>query len=225
MSDGFIDPYLYLGTQVLRNKLDIRDADELDRAERNLVRTRNREGVPRGNFDLAHLKAIHHHLFQDVYDWAGQVRTLEISKGPSSFMFRQFIESGMADVHSRLVKSRFLSGLGRDDFAREAGKIIGDVNHIHPFREGNGRTQALYLKQLSAQAGHPLDLTQIGRKAWIEASIAANRADYDLMGEAIRKALERDERAKTMDDYWNQKAKERAPEKQPKRDKDRDRNR
>lgn len=75
------DPYLYPGTTVLRNKLGLRDAAVLDRAERNLVRLRHREGVPRGAFDLEHLRAIHRHLFQDLYDWAGELRTVEVAKG------------------------------------------------------------------------------------------------------------------------------------------------
>lgn len=185
------DPYVYPGTAVLKNKLDLRDPEELDRAERRLVQTRIQEGAPAGRFDLAHLRAIHRHLFQDVYEWAGELRTLEISKGGSQFQFRQYIETGMADVHRRLEASSFLRGLNRADFAREAGKIIGDVNYVHPFREGNGRTQALYLQQLAAQAGHKLDLTQIDPQGWVGGSIASHRGGYDRLGEVIARALER----------------------------------
>jgi cell filamentation protein, protein adenylyltransferase len=68
----------------------------------------------------------------------------------------------MADVHRRLTQSGFLKGLNPDDFAQQAGVIMGDVNYVHPFREGNGRTHAQFLKQLAAQAGHALDLRRIG---------------------------------------------------------------
>ena len=85
MSD---DPYVYPGTNVLKNKLGLHDADALDRAERGLVRLRIQEGAPTGEFDLAHLRTIHRHLFQDVYDWAGELRTLEISKDGNQFQFR-----------------------------------------------------------------------------------------------------------------------------------------
>jgi cell filamentation protein len=71
----------------------------------------------------------------------------------------------------------------------EAGRIIGDVNYVHPFREGNGRTQLQYLKQLSERAGHPLDLTRIDPAGWIEASKEAHKARYDLMGRVIAAAL------------------------------------
>jgi cell filamentation protein len=155
------DPYVYPGTTVLKNKLGIRDADLLDLAERRYSTSRARQGMPTGNFDLKHLRAIHRHLFQDIYEWAGEIRTVEISKGESQFQFRQYIETGMADVHRRLVIANFLTGLDEAQFVKEAATIIGDVNYVHPFREGNGRTQLHYLKQLASRAGHPLDLTKI----------------------------------------------------------------
>ncbi|RYE61583.1 MAG: cell division protein, partial [Oxalobacteraceae bacterium] len=100
MSD---DPYVYPGTRLLRNKFDIRDAAVLDLAERRYSTIRSIQKIPTGDFDLKHLRAIHRHLFQDVYDWAGEIRTVEISKGSSQFQFRQYIETGMADVHRRIT--------------------------------------------------------------------------------------------------------------------------
>jgi cell filamentation protein len=82
-----------------------------------------------------------------------------------------------------------LQRLPAAEFAREAGIIMGDVNYVHPFREGNGRTQAQYLKQLATQAGHPLDLRRIDAKAWIEASKVSHAADYSLMTEVIQRAI------------------------------------
>lgn len=183
------DPYVYPGTNVLRNRLGIADARKLDRIERRLVGDRIAEGVPVGTFDLAHLRAIHRHLFQDIYDWAGELRTVEIFKGGNQFQFRQYIPTGMADVHRRLTRAGFLKRLPAGEFAREAGIIIGDINYIHPFREGNGRTQAQYLKQLAEQAGHMLDLRRINAELWIDASKASHATDYSLMADVIRKAI------------------------------------
>ena len=184
-----VDPYVYPGTKTLRNRIGIKDQRKLDRAERRIVLDRIAEGVPRGSFDLAHLRSIHRHLFQDIYDWAGELRTVEIFKGGNQFQFRQYIQTGMADVHRRLTRARFLKRLPANDFAHEAGIIIGDINYIHPFREGNGRTQAEYLKQLAEQAGHPLDLRRIEPAAWIEASKASHAADHKLMAETIQRAI------------------------------------
>ncbi len=183
------DPYVYPGTQVLRNKLGIQDAEALDRAERRFAAQRARMGVPTGDFDLKHLQAIHKHLFQDVYEWAGQVRTVEISKGSSQFQFRQYIETGMADVHRRIAGTNYFKGFSREDFAVKAGTIVGDVNYVHPFREGNGRCQLLYLRQLASRAGLELDLSKIDPKAWLEASRRAHQADYDPMCHAIGQTL------------------------------------
>jgi cell filamentation protein len=186
---GSDDPYVYPGTTTLKNRLGISNAVVLDEAERWMVAQRVAEGIPSGSFDLAHLRAIHRHLFQDIYDWAGEIRTVEISKGAQQFLFRQYIHTGMADIYGRLVRSRFLSGLYRADFAKQAAVILGDVNFVHPFREGNGRTQLQYLKLLAAKAGHPLDLSRIDTKRWIEASQISHAADYDLMAQLIAEAI------------------------------------
>ncbi len=180
------DDYLYPGTSVLRNNLGTKDADQLEYAEIKFVTQRILAGVPDGKFDLNHLQSIHKHLFQDVYEWAGEIRTVEISKGGNQFMFLKFLQSGMADVHARLVKARYLHSLGASEFARRAGEIMGDVNYAHPFREGNGRTQLQYLKKLAEQAGHSLDLSKLGPEQWINASKEAHFARYDAMAQAIR---------------------------------------
>ena len=192
MGEGYLDPYFYPDAPVLRNRLNIKVAAALEIAEREIVVQRMRQGaVPTGEFDLAHLQNIHRYLFQDVYDWAGRVRTVEMNKGGSQFLFRKFIVAGMENTHLRLVRTNFLRGLTADKFADEAGLIMGDVNHVHPFREGNGRTQLQYLKQLGKRAGHEIDLTQLDRPAglWIDASIASQDGNYGLMTRLIRNAI------------------------------------
>ena len=190
--------YKYPGTDTLRNHFGIRDPRKLERAENTCFQERVRQGVPRGNFDLDHLKAIHRHLFQDVYPWAGEIRRTDISKG-SWFHPHQRIELGMADVHKRLTQQNFLKGLDRKEFAAQAGQIMGDVNHCHPFREGNGRAQLQYLKQLGAQAGHSIDLTRLEPKEWIEASIDASQAKYEKMARCIEKARTPHHQARSWD--------------------------
>ena len=174
---------------VLRNRLNIRAAPTLEAAERQLVAQRLLEPVPGGDFDLAHLKAIHRHLFQDVYAWAGEIRTVEIAKGESRFQPRRFIATGMADIHRRIVAAGYFKGSGPDRFAEGAGPVLGDVNHVHPFREGNGRTQLQYLKQLAERAGHAIDLTRIDGAAWLDASLRSNAGDHAATTRCIRQAL------------------------------------
>jgi cell filamentation protein len=185
------DPYLYPGLRVLRNLARIADEAELDTFERQMANQRAAEGVPSGAFDLAHLRAIHRQLFQDIYDWAGEIRTVEISKDGHQFQFRRYIETGMADVHRRLVAAGFLTGLDVPQFAERAGEIIGDINYVHPFREGNGRTQMQYLRLLADRAGHPIDLTRLDRDAWMAASRSAHRGDYAGMAAQIARVARR----------------------------------
>ena len=174
---------------VLRNRLGIRDTPTLDAAERQFVAQRLLEPVPTGDFDLDHLKAIHRHLFQDIYAWAGDIRTVEIAKGESRFQPMRFIATGMADIHRRLESKGYFRGSGPDEFADGAGPVLGDVNHVHPFREGNGRTQLQYLKQLAERAGHAIDLTHIDRATWLEASRQSNEGDHATIAHCIRQAL------------------------------------
>ena len=183
------DPYLYARSSVLKNKLGLKDADALDYAEREIVAQRAAQGIPTGQFDLSHLRAIHRHLFQDLYAWAGEIRTVEIGKGGSQFQFCRLIEIGMADVHRRLVTANYLRGLAPADFATIAGEIIGDINYVHPFREGNGRTQMFYLRSLAAQAGHELRLRKINPERWMAGSRAAHNADYSLLSAELAQAL------------------------------------
>jgi len=186
---GFDAIYCYPGTHILINRLGLLDADQLDLVERRIVVQRLAEGPPSGDFDLAHLRAIHRHLFQDIYDWAGELREVEIAKGGHGFMPRRFIATGMFDVHDRIVRADGLRGLDAEGFARAAGEIIGDVNHIHPFREGNGRTQIEYLRQLAARGGHAIDVRRLNGERWYAASRAAHLADYAPMAAAIGTAI------------------------------------
>jgi|CXWL01.1.fsa_nt_gi cell filamentation protein len=183
------DPYVDPATGLLRNKLNISDQAAFDRAERRLVAQRYAEGAPSGGFDLAHLRAIHRHLFQDVFDWAGELRTVEIAKGDTAFQPLRFLEVGMADVHRRLAARNFLVGLDSDQFASAVASIVGDINHAHPFREGNGRAQLVYLKLLATQAGHRLDLRRIRGPEWMVASRAAHLGDYAPIAASIRAAI------------------------------------
>ena len=95
----------------------------------------------------------------------------------------------MADVHRRVVAAEYFQGMNPEAFADGAGPVLGDVNHVHPFREGNGRTQLQYVKQLSQRAGYGLDLTRLDREAWMEASRQSNLGNHDAMTHCILQGL------------------------------------
>ena len=184
---------------VLRNKLNLTDAAELDYFEREFVIHRATQDLPTGDFDLAHLRAIHRHLFQDVYDWAGEIRTVEIVKGETQFQVTRCIEMGIADVHRRIVKQDYLRELSSEEFAGRAAEIIGDINHAHPFREGNGRTQLFFYKLLGKRAGHDVDLKRLKHSEWMDASRAAHLGDYNPMARCLRATLTERDRTQTRD--------------------------
>lgn len=186
------DPYLDKDTGVLRNLLGIKNQAALDEAESSLsfLRTSElREKPVQGSFDLSHLQAIHHRLFCDVYDWAGQLRLVEIQKGNTDFARYVVIESAARQLFGQLAKEQHLHGLDADRFSQRAGHYLGEINVLHPFREGNGRAQREFIAQLAMQAGHPIDWTGISQAEMVHASIAAYNTDAAELAGLIRRAL------------------------------------
>jgi cell filamentation protein len=183
------DPYVYPGTSVLINKLDLQDQSELDRFERLMVTQRLSEPPPNVDIDYEGYKILHHHLFQDLYDWAGRPRTVDISKGDSHFCRVGFIDSEMEDRFRLIRDERWLRHLPEADFAERAAEHLGEINAIHPFREGNGRTQQLFLEILAKQAGHMVLRERIGPEAWNKASISSFQGDYGALRDVIRDSL------------------------------------
>lgn len=168
-----MDPYLLPGTNVLRNRRNLTDSRALDEYEaiatqRRLIELFQKPAM--GRFDVSHLQKIHRYIFQDVYDWAGQFRTVNISKGGNLFGSAQFIDMALDGILNRLPGESFLQNLDRESFAERCGWYFGEINAIHPFREGNGRTQREFLRQLAAQAGYALDWRRVDRDTMTAAS-------------------------------------------------------
>lgn len=177
---------------VLINKLGIRDAETLDRAERQITATRVDEGVPGGNFSQSHIQSIHHHIFQDVYPWAGKLRTLDISKGGSDFMPHGRLAGGLGHVERLIKGGNFGQGMNHDKFGEYAAKVVSDLNYAHPFRDGNGRTQMQVLNQLTERAGFELATERINPAAWITASKVSHMGSDELLRGAITFAIDPD---------------------------------
>jgi cell filamentation protein len=188
------DPYLDKATGVLRNLLGIGNQAALDKAESSLSFLRSNElsEFPvQGNFDLAHLQAIHQRLFGDVYDWAGQIRQVEIQKGSTAFARQLAIEGAARQLFKLLADERQLKGLDVELFSQRAGHYLGEINVLHPFREGNGRTQREFIRQLAQAAGHRLDWIGITQADMLSASIAAYNGDAKDLTCLIRAGIER----------------------------------
>ena len=173
------DPYADAATGVLRNKLGLTTVADLETAEREITHAALillRESPARPGYDLTHLCAIHRRIFGDIYDWAGQIRTVAISKG-SMFCLPQYIESSAAEIFRTLRAENLLRGLDRDVFTERLAYYLGEINAVHPFRDGNGRAQRALFEQLAHDAGFVLDWQRLDADRNIAASAAVMRGD------------------------------------------------
>lgn len=181
------DPYLDLQHGVLRNRLGITDRAELSRVEAALSAARIGElalqPLP-GGYDLDHLQDFHHYIFGDVYPWAGELRTVSIAKG-GLFCMPEDLDRAAAEVFGRLAADRYLRGRARAAFVDGLTALFAQVNALHPFREGNGRTQRAFLTQLAADAGYRIDWTRLDPTLNVEASRAAQDGDHGLLRKAL----------------------------------------
>lgn len=182
-SPGGADLYLDPASGVLRNLLGITDPVELAQVEAALSASRlvdlERRRLP-GSYDLDHLRAFHRYILGDVYDWAGELRTVSIAKG-SVFCLPQHLVAYAGDVFGRLAAADRLRGLNRDQFIGQAAEFLADVNAMHPFREGNGRTQRAFFSQLAHDAGHHIDWVRMDPVRNNAASAAAHQGDLGPM--------------------------------------------
>jgi len=183
------DPYVYPGTHILKNIEDIKDAAKLEAFETEVVTVRSTSGVPIGNFDAAHYSQIHYHLFQDVYAWAGDYRTIRIAKGGNWFCYPENISAQMTNVFATLESDDYLKNMEQRKFASSAAILLSDLNAIHPFRDGNGRAQLTLLSLLSEKAGHEVNLETLEPKVFLNAMIKSFAGDLDPLKHEIIKML------------------------------------
>jgi cell filamentation protein len=164
---GVVDPYLDPATGLLRNKIGAQTKVALEEAEGDLVFARTAQlmdhPVP-GTGDLRELQEIHRHLFQDVFDWAGQLRTVDMKKnepGSEFFLPVQMIERAAAFAAGDLANDSMLQGLDRERFVERLAFHYDAFNYIHPFREGNGRTQRVFWSRVADEAGWQLNWSSV----------------------------------------------------------------
>lgn len=185
--------YCYPGTNVLINKLNIRNNEILHEAERDYSSVRQAELSNKsvtGDFSLQHLCSIHKHLFQDIYTWAGKIRTVDISKG-TVFCLVQFIDAQFEDLYKKLKMENFLTDItDKKEMSVRLAFYLGELNMIHPFREGNGRTQRVYIEQLCQINGRfEMDFTEVTKEEMLEASVQSANESNDLMEKLIYRCL------------------------------------
>ena len=167
------DAYFWPDSTVLKNKVGLTHAASLRSFEYEATRQRAeqlRAHPLEGRFDTAHYRAIHRHLFQDVYEWAGEYRKVEFSKGSSAFAplktSTHTLESWGEKILGDIAAENHLKGLKKSAFVQRLTHHYGELNFWHPMREGNGRATKEFLFQLAKQAGYALEFQRVGPKTW-----------------------------------------------------------
>lgn len=184
--DGYLDAQHHdptVGQGVLRNLVGATTYDELRHREDTFVgyrgATLRTHGIP-ATYDLAGLQSIHRHLFQDVYEWAGEVRTVSIAKG-RGFVAPDQIESSFAQIADVIRETDQLRTVSPDRYAESLARVYHAVNTVHPFREGNGRTQREFITALAREAGYTVDWQSVPGWANDRASEMARGGDIAPM--------------------------------------------
>ena len=175
--------YCYKGTDTLINKLNIKDAKTLQTFEAKITAAKllslRQKGII-GNFDIEHLKKIHTYLFEDIYPFAGEFRNENIAKGVFRFAEFEYIEPELKRLLQKLKEDNFLANLPKEELANKLAYYLAELNVLHPFREGNGRTIREFIRELALKNGYALNLSKVSPKDFLNASIKSIVDTKDL---------------------------------------------
>lgn len=159
----FVDPYIDPKTGILRNLVGATTYSELRKAEGDIVALSeiSLDNISH-TIDLNELRKIHKNLFNKIYDWAGELRIVNIRKGSEEyFLDYVYLENGAKFVFEELPKENYLRGLEREVFAKRLAYFYEQLNFIHPFREGNGRTQRIFWQRVANETGYKIDWSKV----------------------------------------------------------------
>lgn len=186
-----MDPYFDFAHGVLFNKLGIVESNEFEEVERDLAVIRDAnlkvELLP-GQYDLAHLCEFHRVIFEDIYPWAGNIRTVDISIDATRFCLSQYIESE-ADSIFRDIQNVTDLPRGLEETAEIIATNLGEVNALHPFREGNGRAQRAFFWQFARERGWLIDWHNADAEQNARVSAMAMTKNYKPMIQMIEGLL------------------------------------
>ncbi|WP_010322110.1 YhfG family protein [Marinobacterium stanieri] len=176
------DPYCYPDSNLLINRLNIDNADTLEAAEQALTSlAAGRIEFCPPPYDLAFMCQLHRQLFADLFTWAGKLRTTDIAKGNTLFCTVPRIQPEGDRFFSALADKHWLTEHSRDQLIEALAEACGDLNMVHPFREGNGRTLRLWCDFVIINAGFEVDWESVDREVWMQASIDAALCEFETM--------------------------------------------
>jgi len=187
------ESYCYPKTNILKNKLGIKDDNALTIAEREitslkLLKLFNMPLISEFNFEA--LCKIHKFIFEDIYEWAGLIRRGDfLSKGNSIFCRGPYIAENAKVIFENIIRENNLLGLSKPEFIKRMAYYMGEINALHPFREGNGRTAREFFRQLSLNAKYTLDFSKTEKEELLTADIEAFNGKYDKLINILEKAI------------------------------------
>ncbi len=174
----------YPGTHVLINKLGITDEKELNEVESMLTSSKSAKLFLmelKPDFGFPDYKEIHYQIFNELYDWAGKIRTIPISKMKTVFTAPDKIEDLGTRIFSRLKKEKYFVNYNRAAFVEEITDLYNSLNRLHPFREGNGRTEKVFITQLIHNAGYDISFDSVNSETLMIGSILAVSGSLDVL--------------------------------------------
>jgi cell filamentation protein len=203
------DPYVYKGTNVLINTLNIKDHEHLEFVEKEFTTVRlkdiERGILTQGAYDVRHYRQFHRHIFGDIYPWAGDFRTINILKHetalnglPLEFMDHEAVESHLSWCFSRMNQHDWESA-GRDERTYHLARCMSEIWRAHAFREGNTRTTITFVSQFAKHRGFPLDSSLFARHAaYMRSALVASvfqdeilekERNYEYLERIIKEAI------------------------------------
>ena len=175
--------YCYENTKTLINKLNIRDSKVLQKYEAKITAAKllalMQKGII-GNFDVNHINSIHKYLFEDIYPFAGKYRTENIAKGVFRFAEWEYIEPELERLLDELKKENYLENLSKEKLAERLAYYLSELNVLHPYREGNGRTTREFIRELALKNEYVLDLRKVSPKEFLDACLKSIVDTEDL---------------------------------------------
>ena len=175
--------YCYENTNTLINKLNIRDSKVLQKYEAKITAAKllalMQKGII-GNFDVNHINSIHKYLFEDIYPFAGKYRTENIAKGVFRFAEWEYIEPELERLLDELKKENYLENLSKEKLAERLADYLSELNVLHPYREGNGRTTREFIRELALKNEYVLDLRKVSPKEFLDACLKSIVDTEDL---------------------------------------------
>ena len=183
--------YCYPNSSILKNKLHIQDEKILEQAELELSEYASLHiEYTEPPYDLQYLKNIHYSLFSDLYEWAGELRQVDSSKGDTRFCTFSRIEVEANKLFKQLQSQNYFQHIEKQKLIMQLADFYCELNVIHPFREGNGRTQRIFFEHLLAYCGYGVDWSQIeSQERWIQANVEGFYGHLDGLVQIFKECI------------------------------------